>query len=84
MLRYVEIIFLKDVNYKYGAFIYTIYFLCVKFFFICGTELTKWSHENFGSVRNELEKKRKQLAKVEKDAMNSGLNNRVRELKNEI
>ena len=34
MLRYVEIIFLKDVNYKYGAFIYTIYFLCVKFFFI--------------------------------------------------
>ena len=50
----------------------------------CGTELTKWSRENFGSVRNELEKKRKQLAKVEKDAMNSGLNNRVRELKNEI
>ena len=34
MLRYVKIMFLKDVNYKYGAFIYTIYFLRVKFFFI--------------------------------------------------
>ncbi|XP_075638403.1 uncharacterized protein LOC142610477 [Castanea sativa] len=49
-----------------------------------GTKLTKWSCENFGSVRNELEKKRTQLAEAKKDAMNFGLNNRVRELKNEI
>ena len=50
----------------------------------CGVELTKWSRENFGNVRNELEKKRRQLAEAEMVAMNFGLNIRVRGLKDEI
>ncbi|XP_050249632.1 uncharacterized protein LOC126696915 [Quercus robur] len=50
----------------------------------CGVELTKWSREKFGNVRNELEKKRRQLAEAEKVAMELGLNTRVRELKSEI
>ena len=35
----------------------------------CGLELTKWSKHCFGSVRKELEKKRKQLVHSEKRAM---------------
>ena len=50
----------------------------------CGVELTKWSREKFGNVRNELEKKRRQLAEAEKIAMELGLNTRVRESKSEI
>ena len=42
------------------------------------------SREKFGNVRNELEKKRRQLAEAEKIAMELGLNTRVRELKSEI
>lgn len=33
----------------------------------CGKELTRWSCENFGNVRSELETKRKLLAQVERD-----------------
>lgn len=50
----------------------------------CGVELLKWSWEHFGSMKNELMLKCKMLAEVEKEAMLSGCNNRVRELKLEI
>lgn len=50
----------------------------------CGVEILKWSREHFGSMKNELMLKRKMLAEVEKEAMLSGCNNRVRELKLEI
>ena len=50
----------------------------------CGVELTKWCSEKFGNVRNELEKKRRQLAEAERSAMELGPNTRVRELKSEI
>ena len=38
----------------------------------CGTKLTKWSKNNFGNVRRELEKKRKLLAQAERVAINGG------------
>ena len=38
----------------------------------CGTELTKWSKNNFGNVRRELEKKRKLLTQAERVAINGG------------
>ena len=50
----------------------------------CGVELTKWSREKFGSVRKELDTKRRMLVDAEKKSLKSGMNNRVRELKFEI
>ena len=35
----------------------------------CGQALTQWSKDCFGNVQNELEKKRKELAQVEKMAL---------------
>ena len=50
----------------------------------CGSELTQWSRKTFGNVRRELKEKRKLLSKVEKAAMQTGANFRLRELKKEI
>ncbi|XP_050290252.1 uncharacterized protein LOC126728482 [Quercus robur] len=46
----------------------------------CGVELKKWSMRNFGSVRKELDLKKKEIVQAEKEAMRSGLNFWVREL----
>ena len=50
----------------------------------CGKELKMWNRDHFGNVRKELAKKRRFLVDGEKEAMRSGLNHRVRELKREI
>ena len=49
-----------------------------------GKELKRWNRDHFGNVRKELAKKRRLLLDVEKEAMRSGLNHRVMELKREI
>ena len=49
-----------------------------------GYELTRWSREKFGSVRKELERNRRLLTEAEKEAMTSGLNYRIRDIKKEI
>ena len=46
--------------------------------------LTRWSKKIFGSVRKELERKRKQLAKVEKYATRGGDTSRLRQLEYDI
>ena len=38
----------------------------------CGKGLTRWSQKCFRNVRKELEKKRKELARVEKLALQTG------------
>lgn len=50
----------------------------------CGKELAHWSQNCFGSVRKELDKKKKELAQVEKMALQSGGSLRIVELRNEI
>ena len=50
----------------------------------CGVELLKWSREHFGSVKKELQLNRNMLAKAEIEAMQSGRNECVRQLKLEI
>ena len=50
----------------------------------CGKELKMWNRDHFGNVRKELAKKRRFLVDGEKEAMRSGSNHRVRELKMEI
>ena len=50
----------------------------------CGTELTKWSKNNFGNVRRELEKKRQLLAQAERVAINGGSVQRMKKLEQEI
>ena len=50
----------------------------------CGVELMKWSREHFGSMKKELLLKRNMLAKAEIEAMQSGCNECVRQLKLEI
>nr|XP_023884545.1 uncharacterized protein LOC111996780 [Quercus suber] len=50
----------------------------------CGIELKKWSLKNFGSVRRELELKKKEIVQAEREAMRSGQNFRVRELMFEL
>lgn len=50
----------------------------------CGLELTKWSKHCFGSVRKELEKKRKQLVHSEKRAMQGCSDGRMKQLEAEI
>ena len=49
-----------------------------------GKELKRWNRDHFGNVRKELAKKRRLLLDAEKEAMRSGLNHRVMELKREI
>ena len=50
----------------------------------CGVELMKWSREHFGSMKKELLLKRNMLAKAKIEAMQSGCNECVRQLKLEI
>ena len=50
----------------------------------CGSKLTQWSHRNFGNVRREIGEKRKRLARVKKEAMQTGYNFWVREIEMEI
>ena len=50
----------------------------------CGVELKKWSMKNFGSIRRELELKKKEIVKAEKEAMRSRQNFRVKELMLEL
>lgn len=51
---------------------------------MCGAKLLKWSREHFCSMKTELLLKRKMLAEAEREAMLTGCNNRIRELKLEI
>ena len=50
----------------------------------CGVELKKWSMKSFGSIRRELELKKKEIVKAEKEAMRSGQNFRVKDLMLEL
>lgn len=50
----------------------------------CGKDLAWWNKNVFGSVKRELEKKKKALLEAEREALQSGLNFRVRELQKEI
>ena len=50
----------------------------------CGVELKKWSLKSFGSVRKELERKKKEIVQAEQEAMRTGQNFRVRELMREL
>ncbi|XP_075664977.1 uncharacterized protein LOC142634560 [Castanea sativa] len=50
----------------------------------CGKEQQDWNQKHFGNVRRELEKKRKLLREVKEEAMRTGVNFQVRELKKEI
>ena len=50
----------------------------------CGKELGQWEKNVFGSVRLELSRLKKELAKEERATMVSGKNCRVRQIKKEI
>lgn len=50
----------------------------------CGRELTRWSKKCFGSVRRELENKRKQLTQAEKVAARTGNSTHMKLLEREI
>ena len=50
----------------------------------CGQALTQWSKDCFGNIRNELEKKRKALARAEKIALQRGYSDNLIQLKKEI
>ena len=50
----------------------------------CGKALTFWSRRCFGNVRKDLLNKRKLLARAKFDALFSGVNFRVRELRMEV
>ena len=50
----------------------------------CGKALTSWSRNCFGSVRRDLEQARKKLVQAEKDAMISGVNFQVLELRSKV
>ena len=50
----------------------------------CGRELTRWSKKCFGSVRRELENKRKQLKQVENEAARTGNSTRMKLLEREV
>ena len=50
----------------------------------CGRELTRWSKKFFGSVRRELENKRKQLKQVENEAARTGNSTRMKLLEREV
>lgn len=50
----------------------------------CGQALTEWSKECFGNIRDELEKKRRELVWAKKVAMQRGNSNNLIQLKKEI
>lgn len=50
----------------------------------CGKDLAWWNKNVFGSVKRELEKKKKALLEAEREALQSGLNFRVRELQRRL
>ena len=50
----------------------------------CGKDLAWWNKNIFGNVKKELEKKKAQLAQAEREAIVSGMNHRVCELKEHI
>ena len=50
----------------------------------CGKALTRWSRDCFSNIRRELEKKRKELTRVEKMALQGGNLVRLVILKKEI
>ena len=50
----------------------------------CGRELTRWSKKCFGSVRRELENKRKQLKQAENEAAWTGNLTRMKLLEREV
>ena len=50
----------------------------------CGRELTQWSKKCFGSVKRELENKRKQLKQVENKAARTGNSTRMKLLEREV
>ena len=50
----------------------------------CGEALTKWSKDCFGNVRTELEKKKRELARAEKVAIQRDYSNDLIQLKKDI
>ena len=50
----------------------------------CGKELMKWNRDHLGNVQTLLKQKRKDLIHVEKEAMQTGQNFRLQEIKKEI
>ena len=50
----------------------------------CGKALMQWNKDHFGNVQALLKQKRKELIYVEKEAMRTGLNFRLLDLKKEI
>ena len=50
----------------------------------CGKDLGWWNKNVFGSVRKELDRLKKNLVKAEIEAMASGNNHQIRQLKKEI
>jgi len=50
----------------------------------CGKELMKWNKDHFGNVQALLKQKGKELIHAEKEAMQTGQNSRLLELKKEI
>ena len=50
----------------------------------CGQELTRWSRKSFGSVRKELEKKKRQLKEAEQRAVRTGDSRCMRWLEGEV
>jgi len=50
----------------------------------CGKDLGWWNKNVFGSVRKELDQLKKNLTKAEIEAMASGNNHQIRQLKREI
>ena len=50
----------------------------------CGAELTNWSRNNFGNIRRELDKKRKELAQADRVAVQGGGSDKLWVLKKEV
>ena len=50
----------------------------------CGRELKIWERDHFGNIRNSLKEKRKELAEAEKEAMCTGQNFKIQQIKREI
>ena len=49
-----------------------------------GSELKRWSKRHFGNVRRELEKLQAELKTAEREAIPTGVNFRVQDIKKEI
>ena len=50
----------------------------------CGKALTQWSWRCFGNVRKDLQRKKQLLARAELEALITGVNYQVRELRMEV